>query len=178
VTTMNDHDDEQLRQTVHALRRQASAALLNCDDELAADLDGQADSAILEFAARARQRQQTVEPAPGEQSSDPRGAEINRKFSESFDDVLENDEAFADAKALMEARLSDSRFASMTPDQLAQDVGERVRRIHGQQSQHTVATVPARSEVQQTRDVETLRRQSSKDYVARRIERQFGGVKR
>jgi hypothetical protein len=174
---MNDNDDElRAREQLHALRRRASAALLNCDDELAAELDGQADDCLLQLATRQRQQMETpaVEPAaaPG---VDPRVQAINRAFNAQFD-FLDDDE-FADAAALARVRLADPRFSHLSPDEFAQDIGGRVRRMHAEPN--TVATAPAAApRTEQEPSVAQLQRAARKTYIEQRFARQYGPAKR
>lgn len=118
--------------------REALSALLRGDDEVSTEIVADVIAKATAPAANppARSSEQGALPEPPARirreswSRDDR-AKINQVFERDYGDLLANDDAFINAKALMEARLSDSRYASMTPEQLAQDVGERVRRAHG-----------------------------------------------
>lgn len=170
---MSDYRDDEmheLQQRLRDLRQQAAAALLEADEERAELATDAADVLLVQLAQR--QAERAAAERSEQASIDARATAINREFAESFSDVLANDGAFIDAQALMEVRLSDSRFASMTPDQLAQEVGTAVRRAHAPQPQPTPVE-PARAEVQQAPDVQSQQRASRQAYVAQRLATQY-----
>ncbi len=171
-------DDDELRQRINTLRHESGLAMLDCDVENSARLNAAADDLIVELAARTR-AQTAVEPAApdaGEQAIvDSRVSAINEAFNAHFGDLSPDE--FADARALARARLGDPACASMSAAEFVQEIGGRVRRMQQQQPEHTAAEPAATRAEVRAPNVEALRRASAKDYVARRIERQFG-VKR
>lgn len=122
--------------------REAQAALLRGDDEAATEIMAQV---IASAIAQRPQAQPPAEVRSSEQGAVPElparnpkepwsrddRVKINQVFSRDFGDLLEDDDAFADAQALMNARLSSPSSLGKTPEALAAEVGEAVRRARG-----------------------------------------------
>lgn len=126
---------------VKAKLREHAAALLRGDDEAAAEIMAEviaanAQKSQAQPAAEARSSEQGAVPelptrTTQQPSREDRAAAINDAFAKSYGDLLEDDDAFVDAQALMLSRLENPIYGMKSAEELAQEVGERVRRMHG-----------------------------------------------
>lgn len=128
-------------QEIKDLRKRAAEALLRGDDATYSDLTAQADSKLQDSIVAAIAQRAQPETRSSEQVAAPEAPTRTRRAAWSSDDARKindvfnrdfgdlDDDAFAAAQGMMNARMSNPVNLGKTPEQLVQEVGVAVRRL-------------------------------------------------